>query len=99
MLARTPFIAVGANTHKIEGLLADAGLTNRYLSSLSNDTDPAAWSKWHDDELARIETYLGNARLGFARMFSRICQSAKAPRRPPTHGAKFAAMRICDHAH
>jgi hypothetical protein len=80
MLARTPFIAVAGNTHKIEGLLADAGLTNRYLSSLSDDIDPAAWSRWHDDELARIEAYLTNARSGFSRMFSRICESANAPR-------------------
>jgi hypothetical protein len=81
MLARTPFIAVGGNTHKIEGLLADAGLTNRYVSSLNNDIDPAVWSKWHDDELARVEAYLSKARSGVSRMFSRICRSANAPRR------------------
>jgi polysaccharide pyruvyl transferase WcaK-like protein len=90
MLARTPFIAVGGNTHKIEGLLADAGLTNRYVSSLSNDIDPAVWSKWHDDELARVEAYLSNARSGVSRMFSRICQSANVPRQWAAFFVKFA---------
>jgi hypothetical protein len=76
MLARTPFIAVAGNTHKIEGLLADAGLTSRYLSHLSHDSVPVAWSEWHDDELERVEGYLSNARSGLSRMFSRIRQSA-----------------------
>jgi hypothetical protein len=68
--------AVYCRCRKIEGLLADAGLTSRYLSHLSHDSVPVAWSEWHDDELERVEGYLGNARSGLSRMFSRIRQSA-----------------------
>jgi hypothetical protein len=76
MLARTPFIALEGNTHKIEGLLADADLLNRYCSSLPSGPDLPLWSCWHDDEAARIEAYLQKARSGISRMFSRIRQFA-----------------------
>jgi Polysaccharide pyruvyl transferase len=76
MLARTPFLALSGNTHKVEGMLEDAGLSNRYFSSLSDGRDPLAWSEWHDGEAARIEAYLQKARSKIAQMFARIRQLA-----------------------
>jgi hypothetical protein len=78
MLARTPFIALPGNTHKIEGMLADAELTNRYRSSLPDGHDLLAWSNWCDDEVTRIEAYVQDARSRISRMFSRIAQVATA---------------------
>jgi hypothetical protein len=78
MLARTPFIALPGNTHKIEGMLADADLTNRYRSSLPDGHDLLAWSNWYDDEVSHIEAYVQDARSRISRMFSRIAQLATA---------------------
>ena len=55
MLAGTPFIALPGNTHKIEGMLEDANLSNRHCPSLANGReDVFAWSNWRDDDVARI---------------------------------------------
>jgi polysaccharide pyruvyl transferase WcaK-like protein len=72
LLAGTPFIALQGNTHKIEGLLADARLTDRYRSALPKE--PLAWSNWHDDEASSIEAYLHGARSRIAQMFSQMRQ-------------------------
>jgi len=69
MLARTPFIAVPGNTHKIEGMLADANLSSRYCSSLADGHDLRAWSDWREEEVTRIEAYLHEARSRISRMF------------------------------
>ena len=79
MLARTPFIALQGNTHKVEGLLADANLSNRYCSSLPDGRDLLTWSEWQGDEVARIEAYLRSARSRISQMFSRIRQMATNP--------------------
>jgi len=76
MLARTPFIALPGNTHKIEGMLADANLSNRFSASLPESHDLHAWSTWYDDEVTRMEAYLQEARSRISRMFARICQFA-----------------------
>jgi polysaccharide pyruvyl transferase WcaK-like protein len=76
MLARTPFIALEGNTHKIEGVLADANLSNRFCSALPDGLDLLAWSKWHDEEFAALEAFLQEARSRISRMFFRIRQLA-----------------------
>jgi hypothetical protein len=76
LLARTPFVALGGNTHKIEGMLGDAGLSDRYFSSLSDSRNPLALAEWHDEEVARIDAYLQKARSQISQMFARIRQSA-----------------------
>jgi polysaccharide pyruvyl transferase WcaK-like protein len=72
LLAGTPFIALRGNTHKIEGLLADAKLTTRYRSSLTEE--PTKWSNWHHDEVRSMEIYLAEARSRISRMFMQIRQ-------------------------
>lgn len=76
MLARTPFIALEGNTHKIQALLADANLSDRFRSSLPDDLDLLAWSNWHDGEIGRVEAYLKMARSRISQMFSQIRQLA-----------------------
>lgn len=72
LLARTPFIALRGNTHKIEGMLADANLLHRYRSSPPDDLDLSRCSEWRDDELAHIENFLGAARPRISNMFFKI---------------------------
>jgi Polysaccharide pyruvyl transferase len=74
MLARTPFVALPGNTHKTEGMLADAGLLHRFRSSAPNAPDLQAWSEWREEEVATVEAYLEEARGRISRMFSRIAR-------------------------
>lgn len=76
MLARTPFVALPGNTHKTEGMLADAGLLDRFRTSPPDEHDLSAWSKLRDEEMANIEAYLHEARARISNMFSRIARSA-----------------------
>jgi hypothetical protein len=76
LLARTPFIAVEGSTHKIEGLLIDAGIANRYCPPLPDDEDVLAWGHWQDGDLARIDAYLQTARSRITQMFSRLRAAA-----------------------
>lgn len=50
LVTGTPFIAVASNSHKIEGMLHDAGLTDRIVSSSQLDQwlrSPAPWTDAH----------------------------------------------------
>jgi polysaccharide pyruvyl transferase WcaK-like protein len=76
LLARTPFLALSGNTHKIEGILTDVQLPHRYLTSLSDRRDLISAAEWRDDEAARIDTYLETARSRISEMFSRIREAA-----------------------
>jgi polysaccharide pyruvyl transferase WcaK-like protein len=76
MLARTPFVALEGNTHKIEGLLADSGLSSRHHHRLPDPRELLAWSTWRKEEVLRMEAYLETARARIAEMFVKIRQSA-----------------------
>lgn len=66
ILERTPFVAFGSNTRKIESLVADIGLDrNRVL------TDPSEWQEpwpFSEMELEAIDVFLWRARSRFDRM-------------------------------
>lgn len=73
-----PFLAVASNTHKIEGMLEDAGLAHKLvpvdalkdsLSSLDTLIEAGAWSK--TDEQSR-EDYLATAAAAITQCFDRI---------------------------
>ncbi len=78
MLARTPFVALPGNTHKTEGMLADAGLSHRFRTSPPDEPDLQGWSEWRDEEVASVEAYLQEARGRISRMFSRVARAAAA---------------------
>lgn len=75
MLAHTPFIALEGNSHKIEGMLLDAKLSARYLTSPPDEDTLIALSKWREGEVATVDTYLGDARARISNMFARIRQA------------------------
>jgi polysaccharide pyruvyl transferase WcaK-like protein len=72
LLAKTPFIALPAMTHKIEGLLDDAGLAHRFVTSGKVPDAIGEYSYWHEGELVQVEAYIERARRSIAEMFSTI---------------------------
>jgi len=66
--AGVPFVAVPSNTHKIQAMLADAGLAHRIIGDL--ETPIAPWSP--ADEAARV-AYVGRAGRSIESMFDRLC--------------------------
>jgi polysaccharide pyruvyl transferase WcaK-like protein len=75
LLARTPFMAVQSNTHKIEGLLGDVGLQHRFISCQKVQQSLPQLSCWHEGEAELVETYLCRARRLIGEMFSAIRSS------------------------
>jgi hypothetical protein len=68
-----PFLAISSNTPKIEGLLADAGLSHRMLDMADLDLAEirrrCAWSPSDEEKRKR---YVGDARMRIGRMFDEI---------------------------
>ena len=72
LITGTPFIAVASNSHKVEGMLEDAGLTHRLVSPqhLAQTLDsPPAWTE-EDSRLAG--EFVERARQGQAELFDDI---------------------------
>jgi polysaccharide pyruvyl transferase WcaK-like protein len=72
MLTKTPFIALPSNTHKIEGLLEDSGLSHRLAFE---DVSPhliTNLARWQPGELAMLATYLSRAKEAIAAMFEAL---------------------------
>ncbi len=79
MRTRTPFLAAGSNSHKVEALLEDAGLNPARLIDLKSvkDLNAKEW-RFSDAEAAALEAYLRRARAGAAEVFERIAALAHA---------------------
>ena len=72
LITGTPFIAVASNSHKVEGMLEDAGLSHRLVTpqKLAQALDsPPAWTK-EDSRLAA--EFVAMARQGQAELFDDI---------------------------
>lgn len=75
----TPFIALGSNTHKIEGLLQDIGLTQERIYDMSelknfkeNKKEFDMLFKFTQNESDKIQQYNQNAKKKIANMFDEI---------------------------
>lgn len=82
MLTRTPFIAVPANTHKIEGLVADAGLRAERVIPLHDLTVERARAAleaaaFDDAEEQHLERFLLQAQKAIHEMFADIAADAR----------------------
>ena len=72
LITGTPFLAVASNSHKVEGMLEDAGLLHRLVSpqKLAQILDaPPAWTE-EDGRLA--SEFVALARRGQAELFGDI---------------------------
>jgi polysaccharide pyruvyl transferase WcaK-like protein len=76
--AGVPFLAISSNTPKIEGMLADAGLSHRMLDMADLNLDAirsrCAWSP-SDEE--RRKHYVNNAKVRVAQMFDQIAAAVQ----------------------
>jgi polysaccharide pyruvyl transferase WcaK-like protein len=74
--AGVPFLAISSNTPKIEGMLADAGLSDRMLDIGDLDVEllrrRAVWSPQHEERRLR---YVAQARERVDRMFDDIASA------------------------
>ena len=82
LVQETPFVAVGSNTHKIEGLLGDAGLGRRVVADADEAAavDPEAW-QWTDEERASLAAFKADLPRRAAAMFDRALEPAQAATR------------------
>jgi hypothetical protein len=77
LVTRTPFFAVPSNSHKIEGLLAQLGMTNRIFDSYEQALAQRGLLAFSADELQRIDSFLAGAQVGATRMFEEIAETVK----------------------
>jgi hypothetical protein len=81
LLTRTPFLALASNSHKTEGMLASLGMEDRLLPHPEAVVRRlASGCSYSEDERARIEVYLEDARTGARTMFADIAALARAAR-------------------
>jgi hypothetical protein len=69
LLARTPFVALPSNTHKIEGLLDDVGLPHRFIPGQNLPEALLEYARWNAGEAERVEAYIAGARRSIDEMF------------------------------
>jgi hypothetical protein len=76
---RTPFLAAGSNSHKVEALLEDCGLNTSRLIDASSVGEVAVedW-RFSKAETDAIESYIARAQTGADDVFDRIAASARS---------------------
>ena len=72
LLTRTPFIAMRSNTHKIEGLVEDIGIPERYAPEPISLEAMRELSCWQKGELEKVDAYVAHARQSIAAMFNSL---------------------------
>lgn len=77
LVTGTPFFALPSNTHKIEALLAQAGLAGRLQPSYERALSGSAGMAFSEAELAGIERFLRESREKAAEMFGAMAQLAR----------------------
>jgi hypothetical protein len=82
MVTGTPFLAPGSNSHKIEAMLADAGLSHRVISSSVVREAVAMPPTWTTSEAEAVARYVGEAVAAHKDMFDTIARHAHAERNP-----------------
>lgn len=75
-VTRTPFYAIGSNTHKIQSLLIEAGLTGRIYDSYRTALEERAVIAFSPNELEALEAFLVGCRQRAKAMFMEIVERA-----------------------
>jgi polysaccharide pyruvyl transferase WcaK-like protein len=74
-----PFLAVASNTAKIEGMLADAGLSGRQLAIEALDIeDVRRRAPWSEADEANRRRYVADAQATIAAMFDELARAVAA---------------------
>ncbi len=82
MITGTPFLAPASNSHKIEAMLDDAGLSHRVISSRVVKEAVLMPPSWTDSEAEAVARYVGEAIQSQKTMFDTIARHATAERNP-----------------
>lgn len=77
MITGTPFLALGSNTHKIEGLLEQAGLGDRLCANYAEGLGRLPLPPYSDEERQRLEEFLAGSLAAAQRMFAGIAGLAR----------------------
>ncbi len=81
MVTGTPFMALGSNTHKIEGLLEQAGLSDRLCGGYAEGVSRLPLLPYSETERARMEDYLAGSLAAARRMFAEMAGLARDVRK------------------
>lgn len=81
MITGTPFMALGSNTHKIEGLLEQAGLADRLCVNYAEGVGRLSSLPYSDEERQRLEEFLAGSLVAARRMFAGIAGLARAAKK------------------
>ena len=82
MITQTPFLAPSSNSHKIEAMLDDAGLSHRVISSRVVKEAVLMPPPWTNSEAEAVARYVGEAIQAQKTMFDTIAHHARAERNP-----------------
>lgn len=77
MITGTPFMALGSNTHKIEGLLTQAGLSGRLCDNYAEGIARLLSLPYSETERANLEAFLAGSLAAARRMFAAIAGLAR----------------------
>lgn len=80
MVTGTPFLAPSSNSHKIEAMLDDAGLSHRVISSRVVTEAVRVPPSWTDSEAEAVARYVGQALQAQKNMFDTIAHHARTER-------------------
>jgi len=82
MVTGTPFLAPASNSHKIEAMLDDAGLSDRVISSSVVKEAVLMPPTWTNSEAEAVARYVGQAISAQNNMFDTIARHARTDRSP-----------------
>lgn len=74
MITGTPVYAIGSNTHKIESLLAEAGLHGRIFQDYTSALEQRDKMQWTAEEQASLQAFVAGCRQRARTMFAEIVQ-------------------------
>lgn len=78
LILEIPFLAIKSNSHKIESMLEDIGLSERLIKCTMPDVARLqSASEWQDDELLKLRNWLVSSRVAINQMFSEISQTVR----------------------
>ncbi len=74
ILTGTPFLAITSNSHKVEGMLEDAGLAHRIVRPVDLRAVMARPPAWTDADAKKAKAFVQKARRGQKAMFSKVVE-------------------------
>jgi len=77
LLTGTPFLALTSNSHKVEGMLEDAGLSHRIVRPADARAVLAHPPEWSEEDAKKAKAFVQKARRGQKAMFDKILAMAK----------------------